>query len=74
MRVTQAMIIRNTVDRVYLNKSNMFDINQRLSTLRKVNKASDDAIAYSRISRFEVAKNQNAQYMNNVNHCDENPD
>lgn len=66
MRVTQAMITRNTIDRVYLNRNNMYDINQRLSTLRKVNKASDDAIAYSRISRFEVAKSQNEQYMSNV--------
>jgi len=67
MRVTQSMILRSTLQRVNDNRDEMNDIQRRIATKKKVEKASDDPVSFSRSARFRKTLRQNSQYLRNVN-------
>ena len=66
MRITQSMITRNTIQRVFINRDIMYRTQERISTMKKVNRPSDDTTAYARIARYEKSLSQNEQYLKNV--------
>lgn len=66
MRVTQSMILRNTLNRVNLNRDGMNETQNRIASQKKVQKASDDPRAFSRIARFHTNLNQNMQFLKNI--------
>jgi flagellar hook-associated protein 3 FlgL len=66
MRITQSMITRNTLSNVNLHRSNLVNIQERIATQKKVQKASDDPVSFSRITRFSEAMEQNEQFLKNI--------
>ncbi len=66
MRITQSMILRNTLQRVNQNKINLNDLNKAISTGKKVIDASDDPVNFTRASRFKETIKQNEQYLRNI--------
>jgi len=67
MRITQSMILRNTMRSINNSRDDMHQIQNRISTQKKVQKASDDPISYSRAMRFRRSLEQNKQYIKNIN-------
>ncbi len=67
MRITQSIIYRNTIARVFENRDELNAIQNRIATQKRVQKASDDPISFSRISRFRTAYEQNEQFLKNIN-------
>lgn len=70
MRITQNMILRNTLSRVNDNRDEMNDIQGRISSQKRVQKASDDPLSFSRASRFRRSFEQNKQFIKNVEDAD----
>ena len=66
MRITQSMIIRNTFSRINLNRERMNESQKAISTGKKLEKASDAPISFSRISHFKSAIRQNEQFLRSV--------
>ncbi len=66
MRVTQNMILRNTLSRVNDNRDEMNTIQRRIASQKRVQKASDDPISFSRAARFRRSLEQNKQFIKNV--------
>ena len=66
MRITQSMIVRDTLTQVQSNRLTMHQIQERISTQKKVQKASDDPAGYSRIQRYRTASDQNEQFLKNI--------
>ncbi len=66
MRITQNMILRNTLSRVNDNRDEMNEIQGRIASQKRVQKASDDPISFSRASRFRRNLEQNKQFIKNV--------
>jgi len=66
MRITQSMIVRDTLTQVQGNRLTMHQIQERISTQKKVQKASDDPTGYSRIQRYRTAADQNEQFLKNI--------
>ncbi|HGY55156.1 MAG TPA: hypothetical protein ENK44_05620 [Caldithrix abyssi] len=66
MRITQSMMTRQTIQRVFINRDIMYQTHERISTGKKVNRPSDDATAYARIARYEKSYQRNLQYLSNV--------
>ena len=66
MRITQSMIVRDTLTQVQSNRLTMHQIQERISTQKKVQKASDDPTGYSRIQRYRTAADQNEQFLKNI--------
>lgn len=70
MRITQSMILRNTMQQVYENRDSLNKIQNRIATQKKVEKPSDNPLAFSRSSRFRTAYNQNEQFLKNLADAD----
>ncbi len=66
MRVTQTMLSRNALYRLGKRRENMDEIQNRISSGRQVQKASDDPTAFSRAERMTTRIAQNEQYMRNI--------
>lgn len=66
MRITQNMILRNTLQRVNDNRDSMNELHQNIATQKRVQKASDDPISFSRASRFRRNLEINKQYLKNT--------
>ena len=66
MRITQNMILRNTLRSINDNRDGMNLSQNRIATQKKVQKPSDDPIAFSRAVRFRRTLEQNKQFMRNV--------
>ncbi len=66
MRITQNMILRNTLRSINDNRDGMNLSQNRIATQKKVQKPSDDPIAFSRSVRFRRSLEQNKQFMRNV--------
>ncbi len=66
MRITQNMILRNTLRSINDNRDGMNQSQNRIATQKKVQKPSDDPIAFSRAVRFRRTLEQNKQFMRNV--------
>lgn len=70
MRVTQSMITRNALLRVNQNRDKMNQVQENISSGRKVSRPSDDPTAFSRIKRFEANLEQNDQYLEKIQYAD----
>jgi len=70
MRVTQAMIIRNTFSRVNQNRVRMNESHKAISSGKKLEKPSDAPVSFSRISHFRNALNQNEQFLRSIADAD----
>ncbi len=66
MRVTQTMLSRNALYRLGQRREAMDDIQNRISSGRRVQKASDDPTAFSRAERMTTRIAQNEQYLRNI--------
>lgn len=66
MRITQSMIVRDTLTHVNSNRLTMHQIQERISTQKKIQRASDNPAGYSRIQRYRTAVEQNEQFLNNI--------
>ncbi len=66
MRVTQTMLSRNALYRLGQRREAMDDIQNRISSGRRVQKASDDPTAFSRAERMTTRITQNEQYLRNI--------
>lgn len=69
MRVTQSMITRNALLRVNQNRDKMNQVQENISSGRKISRPSDDPTAFSRIKRFEANLEQNDQYMEKIQYA-----
>ncbi len=54
MRITQTMLVRNTLLRVNQNKTSINELNTALSTGKRVVDSSDDPVSFSKVSRFKT--------------------
>lgn len=70
MRITQSILIRNTISRVYENRDRMNSIQQRLSSQKKLEQASDNPVGYSKSSRYRNSLQQNEQFLKNIADAD----
>jgi len=70
MRITQSMILRNTLYHVNYNRDEMNDIQRRISSQKKIQKPSDDAVGFSQAVRFRRALERNTQYIKNIEDAD----
>ncbi len=66
MRVTQTMLTRNALYRLAQRKQNMDDIQNRISSGKRVQRASDDPGDFSKAQRLENRLKQNEQYLKNI--------
>lgn len=67
MRITQTMLVRNTMQRVNQNKSTLNDLNRAMATGRRVIESSDDPVNFSKAARFKTAIKQSEQFIRNIN-------
>lgn len=70
MRITQSMILRNTLYHVNYNRDEMNNIQRRISSQKKIEKPSDDAVGFSQAVRFRRAMERNKQYLKNIEDAD----
>jgi flagellar hook-associated protein 3 FlgL len=54
------------MENVKLRRENLFSINQRIATQKKIQKGSDDPIGFARSNRHRQAYEQNNQFISNV--------
>ena len=67
MRITQNMILRNTLRSMNDTRDEMHQVQERISTQKRVTKASDDPLSFSRAQRFRRSFEQNEQFLKNTN-------
>lgn len=67
MRITQTMLVRNTLQRVNQNKTTLNDLNRSLATGRRVIESSDDPVSFSKVARFKTSIKQSEQFIRNIN-------
>jgi flagellar hook-associated protein 3 FlgL len=66
MRVTQSMVIRNTLQLIQLKRERLGTLNEQMATGKEVRSASDDPVKFSRMARFRDALSRNDRYIRNV--------
>lgn len=66
MRITQNMILRNTLRSMNDTRDEMHQVQGRISTQKRVTKASDDPLSFSRSHRFRRSFEQNKQFLKNT--------
>jgi flagellar hook-associated protein 3 FlgL len=64
------MMLRNSMQHINENRERLNDAQMRIASQKKVERPSDDPLAYSRSSRFRVAYNQNEQMLKNLADAD----
>ena len=67
MRITQTMLVRNTLLRVNQNKTSLHELNSALSTGKRVIDSSDDPVSFSKVTRFKTTIKQSEQFLRNIN-------
>jgi len=66
MRITQNMILRNTLQSINNSRDGMNRSQSRISSQKRVEKPSDDPISFSRAARYRRNLDQNKQFIRNV--------
>ncbi len=66
MRITQSMLVRNTISRLFKSRENLMKTQERISTQKKIQKPSDEPIAFSRTQRLHEAYRQNDVFLGNI--------
>lgn len=70
MRVTQAMLTRNSLQRVMENRSNMAKTNERIVSGKKFSRSSDDPISFSKSERLKTNLTQNEQFLDKIKYAE----
>jgi len=70
MRVTENMKFNTTVNNLFNTQSQYNDIIEKMVSQKKVNRASDDPIAATKIIEIRQSMAANKQYKTNMNNCD----
>ena len=63
MRITNRMMINNNMANIQVNKNNINDKENQLSTQKKINKPSDDPVVAIRALRLRSSLDQIDQYL-----------
>ncbi len=66
MRITSAMFMRDAVSRLFQNRADMIETQERISTQKKIEKPSDDPVGFSRAQRLHEALRQNEEFLKNI--------
>lgn len=66
MRVTNNSILNNLINDINRNRTRWADLQRQVSTQQRVEKPSDDALAYASGNEAKSAIDQNEQYMENI--------
>jgi len=66
MRITQSMILRNTLYRINQNRDEINKAQGRIATQKKIIQPSDDSLGFSQAVRFRRALSQNEQFLQNI--------
>ncbi len=66
MRITQSMFVRNTMQRLFENRRNLMETQDRLATQKKIKQPSDNPVGYSRVQRLHEAYRQNEVFLRNI--------
>jgi len=59
-------MMRTSLDQINVRRSDLYESANALSSLKKVQKGSDDPMSFSRINRFKTAFTQNEQFQKNL--------
>jgi flagellar hook-associated protein 3 FlgL len=70
MRITDNMRFNTTVNNMFKTQSQYNLLMEQISTQKRVNRASDDPIASTKIIDIRQELAANKQYMNNIENCD----
>jgi flagellar hook-associated protein 3 FlgL len=70
MRVTENMRFTTTVNNLFNAQAQYNDISEKIVSQKKVNRASDDPIAATKIIEIRQSMAANEQYKTNMNNCD----
>lgn len=62
MRVTNSMMVNNTINNIFTNKSLMDKLNTQLATKKKITKPSEDPVAAIRSLKLRSSLNEISQY------------
>ncbi len=66
MRVTSAMFMRDAIARLFQNRADMMETQERIATQKKIEKPSDNPVGFSRAQRLREAYRQNEVFLKNV--------
>ena len=66
MRITSAMFMRNAVARLFQNRADTMQTQERIATQKKIEKPSDNPVGFSRAERLREAYRQNEVFMKNI--------
>lgn len=69
MRITTKLLNDNVINNLFINRSRLNDLNEQLSTGKKVSKPSDDPNATINILLAKTANNQIDRYINNIDNA-----
>jgi flagellar hook-associated protein 3 FlgL len=70
MRITDNMRFNTTVNSLFSTQSQYNDLLEKISSQKKVNRASDDPVAATKIIDIRQDKAANEQYRKNMDSCD----
>jgi flagellin-like hook-associated protein FlgL len=70
MRVTENMRFNTTVNNLFNTQSQYNDVIEKLVSQKRVNRASDDPIAATKIIEIRQSMAANEQYQTNMNNCE----
>ncbi len=66
MRITSAMFMRNAIARLFQNRADMMNTQERIASQKKIEKPSDNPVGFSRANRLREAYRQNKTFLKNV--------
>ncbi|MFC1746967.1 flagellin [Candidatus Neomarinimicrobiota bacterium] len=66
MRVTNSIIREQIINSLTNNQTNLFQIQEQISSAKEVAKSSDDPTRFNRASRFKSLLSKNEQYLENI--------
>jgi flagellar hook-associated protein 3 FlgL len=70
MRITDNMRFNTTISNLFSTQSQYNDLLEKIASQKKVNRASDDPVAATRIIDIRQGKAANEQYQKNMDLCD----
>ena len=69
MRITDNMRFNTAISNLFITQSQYSDILEKVASQKKVNRASDDPVAATRIIDIRQGKAANEQYQKNIDSC-----
>ncbi|MBI3794564.1 MAG: flagellar hook-associated protein FlgL [Nitrospinae bacterium] len=69
IRLTNAMLYNNALTNLSSENQNLLQINNQVSSGKRVNSPADDPVAIGQILNYQTNLNDNAQFTSNTNHA-----